>query len=128
MRGLQGSGVLPEVEKPGVTHTVGAVYKELGTPYEAPNMEHYSASPYASSSITGLDDSFDRNSVYRGSLTQRNPNGKNRRVERLFAVRGQAGSGTHPLVLPSNPQSPRRDRERAAHVTWGSMWGRGQQC
>ncbi|NXT91073.1 MELPH protein, partial [Anhinga rufa] len=39
--------------------------------------------------ITGLDDSFDRNSVYRGSLTQRNPNGKNRRVERLFAVRTQ---------------------------------------
>ncbi|NWU77456.1 MELPH protein, partial [Onychorhynchus coronatus] len=36
--------------------------------------------------ITGFDDSFDRNSVYRGSLTQRNPNGKNRRVERLFAV------------------------------------------
>ncbi|XP_075009873.1 melanophilin isoform X7 [Calonectris borealis] len=35
--------------------------------------------------IAGLDDSFDRNSVYRGSLTQRNPNGKNRRVERLFA-------------------------------------------
>ncbi|XP_014807211.1 PREDICTED: melanophilin isoform X7 [Calidris pugnax] len=35
--------------------------------------------------ITSLDDSFDRNSVYRGSLTQRNPNGKNRRVERLFA-------------------------------------------
>ncbi|NXH83064.1 MELPH protein, partial [Edolisoma coerulescens] len=37
--------------------------------------------------ITSFDDSFDRNSVYRGSLTQRNPNGKNRRVERLFAVR-----------------------------------------
>ncbi|NXE98662.1 MELPH protein, partial [Menura novaehollandiae] len=36
--------------------------------------------------ITSFDDSFDRNSVYRGSLTQRNPNGKNRRVERLFAV------------------------------------------
>ncbi|XP_064924728.1 melanophilin isoform X9 [Columba livia] len=35
--------------------------------------------------ISGPDDSFDRNSVYRGSLTQRNPNGKNRRVERLFA-------------------------------------------
>ncbi|NWX99718.1 MELPH protein, partial [Nothoprocta ornata] len=33
------------------------------------------------------DDYFDRNSLYRGSLTQRNPNGKNRRVERLFAVR-----------------------------------------
>ncbi|NWI61333.1 MELPH protein, partial [Calyptomena viridis] len=39
--------------------------------------------------ITGFDDSFDRNSIYRGSLTQRNPNGKNRRVERLFAVRIQ---------------------------------------
>ncbi|NXD29834.1 MELPH protein, partial [Spelaeornis formosus] len=36
--------------------------------------------------ITSFDDSFDRNSMYRGSLTQRNPNGKNRRVERLFAV------------------------------------------
>ncbi|KAK2531992.1 Mlph [Columba livia] len=35
--------------------------------------------------ISGPDDSFDRNSIYRGSLTQRNPNGKNRRVERLFA-------------------------------------------
>uniref|UniRef100_A0A8C3JG15 Melanophilin n=1 Tax=Calidris pygmaea TaxID=425635 RepID=A0A8C3JG15_9CHAR len=40
---------------------------------------------HLSSFTTGLDDSFDRNSVYRGSLTQRNPNGKNRRVERLFA-------------------------------------------
>ncbi|NXF06541.1 MELPH protein, partial [Smithornis capensis] len=39
--------------------------------------------------ITSFDDSFDRNSIYRGSLTQRNPNGKNRRVERLFAVRIQ---------------------------------------
>ncbi|XP_051479955.1 melanophilin isoform X2 [Apus apus] len=35
--------------------------------------------------LSGLEDSFDRNSVSRGSLTQRNPNGKNRRVERLFA-------------------------------------------
>ncbi|XP_072788004.1 melanophilin isoform X6 [Taeniopygia guttata] len=35
--------------------------------------------------ITSLEDSFDRNSAYRGSLTQRNPNGKGRRVERLFA-------------------------------------------
>uniref|UniRef100_A0A8D0FEF2 Melanophilin n=1 Tax=Strix occidentalis caurina TaxID=311401 RepID=A0A8D0FEF2_STROC len=40
---------------------------------------------HLSSFTAGLDDSFDRNSVYRGSLTQRNPNGKNRRVERLFA-------------------------------------------
>ncbi|NXC89449.1 MELPH protein, partial [Cercotrichas coryphoeus] len=39
--------------------------------------------------ITSFDDSFERNSVYRGSLTQRNPNGKNRRVERLFAVWSQ---------------------------------------
>uniref|UniRef100_A0A8B9P8U2 Melanophilin n=1 Tax=Apteryx owenii TaxID=8824 RepID=A0A8B9P8U2_APTOW len=36
--------------------------------------------------ITDSDDSFDRNSIYRGSLTQRNPNGRNKRVERLFAV------------------------------------------
>ncbi|EOA95997.1 Melanophilin, partial [Anas platyrhynchos] len=35
--------------------------------------------------ISSPDDSFDRNSVYRGSLTQRNPNGKSRRAERLFA-------------------------------------------
>ncbi|KAM8806797.1 melanophilin [Eudromia elegans] len=35
--------------------------------------------------FAGADDSFERNSLYRGSLTQRNPNGKNRRVERLFA-------------------------------------------
>ncbi|XP_066855960.1 melanophilin isoform X3 [Anser cygnoides] len=35
--------------------------------------------------ISGPDDSFDRNSTYRGSLTQRNPNGKSRRAERLFA-------------------------------------------
>ncbi|XP_038605068.1 melanophilin isoform X4 [Tachyglossus aculeatus] len=31
------------------------------------------------------DDSFDRKSVYRGSLTQRNPNGKKRKMDRLFA-------------------------------------------
>ncbi|NWW77534.1 MELPH protein, partial [Climacteris rufus] len=43
--------------------------------------------------ITSLDDSFERNSVYRGSLTQRNPNGKNRRVERLFAVRTRPRRG-----------------------------------
>ncbi|XP_056352739.1 melanophilin isoform X2 [Oenanthe melanoleuca] len=35
--------------------------------------------------ITSFEESFERNSAYRGSLTQRNPNGKNRRVERLFA-------------------------------------------
>ncbi|XP_035187632.1 melanophilin isoform X2 [Oxyura jamaicensis] len=35
--------------------------------------------------ISSPDDSFDRNSAYRGSLTQRNPNGKSRRAERLFA-------------------------------------------
>uniref|UniRef100_A0A669QW29 Melanophilin n=1 Tax=Phasianus colchicus TaxID=9054 RepID=A0A669QW29_PHACC len=56
--------------------------------------------------ITGFDDSFDRNSVYRGSLTQRNPNGKNRRVERLFAVRGRAGSGTPSSSAPLQPTEP----------------------
>uniref|UniRef100_A0A803Y6J8 Melanophilin n=1 Tax=Meleagris gallopavo TaxID=9103 RepID=A0A803Y6J8_MELGA len=72
--------------------------------------------------ITGFDDSFDRNSVYRGSLTQRNPNGKNRRVERLFAVRGRAGCGTPFSSAPL--QSPRRDREYAVRV----KRDRRQQC
>ncbi|KAM7153683.1 melanophilin isoform 4-T4 [Macrochelys suwanniensis] len=35
--------------------------------------------------IADGDDSFDRNSIYRGSLTQRNPNGKNRKADRIFA-------------------------------------------
>ncbi|XP_030065522.1 melanophilin [Microcaecilia unicolor] len=30
-------------------------------------------------------DCFERNALYRGSLTQRNPNGKNRKVDRIFA-------------------------------------------
>uniref|UniRef100_A0A8C3HVB3 Rab effector MyRIP/Melanophilin domain-containing protein n=1 Tax=Chrysemys picta bellii TaxID=8478 RepID=A0A8C3HVB3_CHRPI len=34
---------------------------------------------------TDGDESFDRNSIYRGSLTQRNPNGKNRKADRIFA-------------------------------------------
>uniref|UniRef100_A0A493TC35 Melanophilin n=1 Tax=Anas platyrhynchos platyrhynchos TaxID=8840 RepID=A0A493TC35_ANAPP len=58
-----------------------------------PNPEGSSPTPSLTSSfITGPDDSFDRNSVYRGSLTQRNPNGKSRRAERLFAVRGRLHS------------------------------------
>ncbi|NXD15431.1 MELPH protein, partial [Nothocercus nigrocapillus] len=43
--------------------------------------------------FAGSDDSFDRNSLYRGSLTQRNPNGKSRRVQRLFAVRARQRAG-----------------------------------
>ncbi|XP_034642214.1 melanophilin isoform X3 [Trachemys scripta elegans] len=35
--------------------------------------------------IADGDESFDRNSIYRGSLTQRNPNGKNRKADRIFA-------------------------------------------
>ncbi|XP_067404772.1 melanophilin isoform X2 [Emydura macquarii macquarii] len=35
--------------------------------------------------IADSDESFDRNSIYRGSLTQRNPNGKNRKADRIFA-------------------------------------------
>ncbi|KAM3917100.1 melanophilin isoform 2-T3 [Leptodactylus fuscus] len=31
------------------------------------------------------DGSFERNALYRGSLTQRNPNGKNRKLDRIFA-------------------------------------------
>ncbi|KAJ1187756.1 hypothetical protein NDU88_004526 [Pleurodeles waltl] len=30
-------------------------------------------------------DGFDRNAIYRGSLTQRNPNGKNKKLDRIFA-------------------------------------------
>ncbi|XP_074824250.1 melanophilin isoform X1 [Natator depressus] len=35
--------------------------------------------------IADSNESFDRNSIYRGSLTQRNPNGKNRKADRIFA-------------------------------------------
>ncbi|XP_056390897.1 melanophilin isoform X2 [Hyla sarda] len=31
------------------------------------------------------DGSFERNALYRGSLTQRNPNGKNKKLDRIFA-------------------------------------------
>ncbi|KAM8934132.1 melanophilin [Pelodytes ibericus] len=31
------------------------------------------------------DGAFDRNTLYRGSLTQRNPNGKNKKTERIFS-------------------------------------------
>ncbi|NXU90231.1 MELPH protein, partial [Xiphorhynchus elegans] len=54
-----------------------------------PGLQRYRRKFNSPLEITSFDDSFDRNSVYRGSLTQRNPNGKNRRVERLFAVRTQ---------------------------------------
>ncbi|XP_071418492.1 melanophilin isoform X11 [Pithys albifrons albifrons] len=50
-----------------------------------PGLQRYRRKFNSPLEFTGFDDSFDRNSVYRGSLTQRNPNGKNRRVERLFA-------------------------------------------
>ncbi|XP_038278110.1 melanophilin isoform X5 [Dermochelys coriacea] len=35
--------------------------------------------------IADSNESFGRNSIYRGSLTQRNPNGKNRKADRIFA-------------------------------------------
>ncbi|XP_019409705.1 PREDICTED: melanophilin isoform X2 [Crocodylus porosus] len=40
---------------------------------------------FNSSFETAGDESFDRQSFYRGSLTQRNPNGRSRRAERIFA-------------------------------------------
>ncbi|XP_025069739.1 melanophilin isoform X9 [Alligator sinensis] len=40
---------------------------------------------FNSSFETAGDESFDRQSLYRGSLTQRNPNGRSRRAERIFA-------------------------------------------
>ncbi|XP_029462313.1 melanophilin isoform X2 [Rhinatrema bivittatum] len=38
-----------------------------------------------SNDIPDGQDTFDRNALYRGSLTQRNPNGKNRKADRIFA-------------------------------------------
>ncbi|XP_019378882.1 PREDICTED: melanophilin isoform X4 [Gavialis gangeticus] len=40
---------------------------------------------FNSSFETAGDESFDRQSFYRGSLTQRNPNARSRRAERIFA-------------------------------------------
>uniref|UniRef100_A0A8D0H828 Melanophilin n=1 Tax=Sphenodon punctatus TaxID=8508 RepID=A0A8D0H828_SPHPU len=52
------------------------------------SMPHVLRKKFISSlEIASKPDSFDRNSYYRGSLTQRNPNGKNRKADRIFAVR-----------------------------------------
>uniref|UniRef100_A0A8D0HJ21 Melanophilin n=1 Tax=Sphenodon punctatus TaxID=8508 RepID=A0A8D0HJ21_SPHPU len=52
------------------------------------SMPHVLRKKFISSlEIANSKDSFDRNSYYRGSLTQRNPNGKNRKADRIFAVR-----------------------------------------
>ncbi|XP_009073852.1 PREDICTED: melanophilin [Acanthisitta chloris] len=70
-------------------HSPGSASSSLGESLDdiktMPGLQRFRRKFNSPLEITGFDDSFDRNSVYRGSLTQRNPNGKNRRVERLFA-------------------------------------------
>ncbi|XP_033921733.1 melanophilin isoform X15 [Melopsittacus undulatus] len=70
-------------------HSSGASSSSPGEPSDdiqaMPGLQGFRRKFNSPLDIHGLDDSFDRNSAYRGSLTQRNPNGKNRRVERLFA-------------------------------------------
>uniref|UniRef100_A0A8C5U2A5 Melanophilin n=1 Tax=Malurus cyaneus samueli TaxID=2593467 RepID=A0A8C5U2A5_9PASS len=65
--------------------TVKSVEKAKKKSSAMPGLQRFRRKFNSPLEITSFDDSFDRNSVYRGSLTQRNPNGKNRRVERLFA-------------------------------------------
>uniref|UniRef100_A0A8D2Q184 Melanophilin n=1 Tax=Zosterops lateralis melanops TaxID=1220523 RepID=A0A8D2Q184_ZOSLA len=69
--------------------TVKSVEKAKKKSSAMPGLQRFRRKFNSPLEITSFDDSFDRNSVYRGSLTQRNPNGKNRRVERLFAVQTQ---------------------------------------
>ncbi|XP_060088146.1 melanophilin [Heteronotia binoei] len=54
--------------------------------YKVMSMPHLLRRKFASSfEIASNADSFARNSYYRGSLTQRNPNGKNRKADHIFA-------------------------------------------
>ncbi|XP_042301893.1 melanophilin-like isoform X2 [Sceloporus undulatus] len=50
------------------------------------SMPHVLRRKFTSSlDISNNAESFARNSYYRGSLTQRNPNGRNRKADRIFA-------------------------------------------
>ncbi|XP_077169807.1 melanophilin isoform X2 [Paroedura picta] len=54
--------------------------------FKVMSMPHVLRRKFASSlEISSNADSFARNAYYRGSLTQRNPNGKNRKADRIFA-------------------------------------------
>ncbi|XP_054851807.1 melanophilin isoform X2 [Eublepharis macularius] len=54
--------------------------------YKVMSMPHILRRKFPTSlEITSNADSFTRNSHYRGSLTQRNPNGKSRKADRIFA-------------------------------------------
>ncbi|XP_068542350.1 melanophilin isoform X2 [Anas acuta] len=65
--------------------TVKSVEKARKSGQEMSGLQFFRRKFHSPLDISGPDDSFDRNSAYRGSLTQRNPNGKSRRAERLFA-------------------------------------------
>ncbi|KAJ7344611.1 hypothetical protein JRQ81_000561 [Phrynocephalus forsythii] len=54
--------------------------------FKVMSMPHVLRRKFASSlEISNNTDSFTRNSYYRGSLTQRNPSGRNRKADRIFA-------------------------------------------
>ncbi|KAL8173270.1 UNVERIFIED_CONTAM: hypothetical protein K2H54_043498 [Gekko kuhli] len=53
--------------------------------YKVMSMPHVLRRKFASSLEIASNADFARNSYYRGSLTQRNPNGKNRKADRIFA-------------------------------------------
>uniref|UniRef100_A0A8B9VCJ4 Melanophilin n=1 Tax=Anas zonorhyncha TaxID=75864 RepID=A0A8B9VCJ4_9AVES len=87
--------------------TVKSVEKARKSGQEMSGLQFFRRKFHSPLDISSPDDSFDRNSAYRGSLTQRNPNGKSRRAERLFAVRGRPHS---PPWTPGDG--------------WGSHWPR----
>ncbi|XP_042301892.1 melanophilin-like isoform X1 [Sceloporus undulatus] len=54
--------------------------------FKVMSMPHVLRRKFTSSlDISNNAESFARNSYYRGSLTQRNPNGRNRKADRIFA-------------------------------------------
>nr|XP_020658008.1 melanophilin isoform X1 [Pogona vitticeps]XP_020658009.1 melanophilin isoform X1 [Pogona vitticeps]XP_020658010.1 melanophilin isoform X1 [Pogona vitticeps] len=54
--------------------------------FKVMSMPHVLRRKFTSSlEISNNADTFTRNSYYRGSLTQRNPNGRNRKADRIFA-------------------------------------------
>ncbi|XP_063789277.1 melanophilin isoform X4 [Pseudophryne corroboree] len=61
-------------------------YNLTSTPSEAKILSLQQALQKKFNTDTDLtDEAFGRNALYRGSLTQRNPNGKNRSIDRVFA-------------------------------------------
>ncbi|KAJ6665330.1 hypothetical protein lerEdw1_004379 [Lerista edwardsae] len=65
--------------------------------FKVMSMPHVLRRKFTSSlEISNNSDSFARNTGYRGSLTQRNPNGKNRKADRIFAASVQNWAHSFP--------------------------------